>query len=56
MKQIGEYCGLCGVIGAEESISALVAEGLFAQQHRGQEASGIASLDVAGEVKIHKKN
>ena len=55
MKQIGEYCGLCGVIGAEESISALVAEGLFAQQHRGQEASGIATLDGACNVLLHKK-
>ena len=56
MKQIGEYCGLCGVIGAEESISALVAEGLFAQQHRGQEAAGIATLDGKGEIELHKKN
>ncbi|MCK5132952.1 MAG: amidophosphoribosyltransferase [Candidatus Sabulitectum sp.] len=55
MKQIGEYCGLCGVIGAEESISALVAEGLFAQQHRGQEASGIATLDGTGDILLHKK-
>jgi|GEM_PF-4144449 len=44
MKRIGEYCGLCGVVGAKESNSALVAEGLFAQQHRGQEAAGIATL------------
>lgn len=56
MKQIGEYCGLCGVIGAEESVSALVAEGLFAQQHRGQEAAGIATLDGNGEIKLHKRN
>lgn len=56
MNQIGEYCGLCGVIGAEESISSLVAEGLFAQQHRGQEASGISTLDGRGEIKLHKKN
>ena len=56
MKQIGEYCGLCGVIGVEESVSALVAEGLFAQQHRGQEAAGIATLDGNGEIELHKKN
>ncbi len=56
MKQIGEYCGLCGVIGAEKSITALVAEGLFAQQHRGQEASGIATLDKNKEIQLHKKN
>jgi len=56
MKEIGEYCGLCGVIGEEKAVSALVAEGLFAQQHRGQEASGIAALDEDGEVILHKKN
>ena len=44
MKRIGEYCGLCGVVGVKKSNSALVAEGLFAQQHRGQEAAGIATL------------
>jgi len=56
MKQIGEYCGLCGVVGAKESNSALVAEGLFAQQHRGQEAAGIATLSRDREVRLHKKN
>jgi amidophosphoribosyltransferase len=56
MNEIGEYCGLCGVIGADTSVSALVAEGLFAQQHRGQEASGIATLDGNGEIQLHKKN
>ena len=56
MKQIGEYCGLCGVVGAKESNSALVAEGLFAQQHRGQEAAGIATLGRDREVRLHKKN
>ncbi len=55
-NEVGEYCGLCGVIGAGESISALVAEGLFAQQHRGQEASGIATLDGTGEILLQKKN
>jgi len=56
MNEIGEYCGLCGVIGSKESVTALVAEGLFAQQHRGQEASGICTLKENGDVKLHKKN
>ncbi len=56
MREVGEYCGLCGVIGVGKAVSALVAEGLFAQQHRGQEASGIAALDEDGEVILHKKN
>ena len=54
MNRIGEYCGLCGVSGASELVSALIAEGLFAQQHRGQEAAGIATLDSSGNVKLHK--
>lgn len=54
MREIGEYCGLCGVAGAAEKVSALIAEGLFAQQHRGQEASGIATLDGEGCIKLHK--
>lgn len=55
MSRIGEYCGLCGVTGASESVSALVAEGLFAQQHRGQEAAGIATLNGSGGIKLHKQ-
>lgn len=55
MREAGEYCGLCGVTGTRESVSALVAEGLFAQQHRGQEAAGIATLDGGGSIRLHKK-
>lgn len=55
MGRIGEYCGLCGVVGASDSVAALVAEGLFAQQHRGQEAAGIATLHQSGEVRLHKQ-
>lgn len=55
MSRVGEYCGLCGVTGSRESVSALLAEGLFAQQHRGQEAAGIAVLTRSGEVLLHKK-
>ena len=39
-------CGVCGVWGADEdAASAIVALGLHALQHRGQEACGIASFD-----------
>lgn len=55
MNEIGEYCGLCGVTGASDSVSALVAEGLFAQQHRGQEAAGIAVLQGGGSIRLHKR-
>ncbi len=55
MNEIGEYCGLCGVTGAADSVSALVAEGLFAQQHRGQEAAGIAVLQREGSIRLHKR-
>jgi amidophosphoribosyltransferase len=39
-------CGVCGVWGADEdAASAIVALGLHALQHRGQEACGIASVN-----------
>ncbi|QKS00193.1 amidophosphoribosyltransferase [Sphingomonas sp. CL5.1] len=41
-----EECGIFGVSGAE-SAAALVALGLHALQHRGQEAAGITSFDGA---------
>ncbi|WP_137786636.1 amidophosphoribosyltransferase [Sphingomonas sp. 3P27F8] len=41
-----EECGIFGVSGAE-SASALVALGLHALQHRGQEAAGVTSFDGA---------
>ena len=41
-------CGVCGVWGAEpDAGSAIVALGLHALQHRGQEACGIASVHEA---------
>jgi len=55
MSRVGEYCGLCGVTGSGETVAALVAEGLFAQQHRGQEAAGVAVLDRNGGIQLHKK-
>ncbi|MGZ9099465.1 MAG: amidophosphoribosyltransferase, partial [Brevundimonas sp.] len=44
-------CGVCGVWGAEpNAASAVVALGLHALQHRGQEACGIASVH---ETRFH---
>jgi len=42
--KLHEECGVFGIIGAE-SATALVALGLHALQHRGQEAAGIVSFD-----------
>ncbi|MEC8455289.1 MAG: amidophosphoribosyltransferase, partial [Pseudomonadota bacterium] len=43
--QLRLECGVCGVWGADEDEgSAVVALGLHALQHRGQEACGIASI------------
>ncbi len=43
-KKLGEKCGVFGVYGHPEA-STMVALGLHALQHRGQEASGIVSYD-----------
>ena len=48
-----EECGVFGVWNATDA-SALAALGLHALQHRGQEASGIVSLDEAGIFHSHK--
>lgn len=45
--KLHEECGVFGVSGAEGSAAALVALGLHALQHRGQEAAGITSFDGA---------
>jgi len=50
--KLHEYCGLCGVVGDSEAL-ALVAEGLHAQQHRGQEAAGILVRTDSG-LEVHK--
>ncbi|MBV8237337.1 MAG: amidophosphoribosyltransferase [Sphingomonas sp.] len=42
-----EECGIFGVSGAADSAAALVALGLHALQHRGQEAAGITTFDGA---------
>ncbi len=53
-KKAGEYCGLCGISGFDGNSVALVAEGLLALQHRGQEAAGILSFSENG-MKLHKR-
>lgn len=45
--KLREECGIFGVMGAETA-SAMVALGLHALQHRGQEAAGITSWDGHG--------
>jgi amidophosphoribosyltransferase len=48
--KLNEECGVFGVCGAEAGdATALVALGLHALQHRGQEAAGIVSYDTATE-------
>ena len=48
--KLHEECGIFGVFGAEAGdASALVALGLHALQHRGQEAAGICSYDVEAQ-------
>jgi len=48
--KLHEECGIFGVFGAEAGdASALVALGLHALQHRGQEAAGICSYDTDGK-------
>ncbi len=55
VSEIREYCGLCGVTGRYGESVALVAEGLLAMQHRGQEAAGIL-CDYEEGMKLHKRN
>src|SRR3990167_6318190 len=45
MNELKEKCGIVGIYGKYLSISRLVFFGLFALQHRGQEASGITTSD-----------
>lgn len=46
-------CGLFGISGPKARLADLVSEGLFALQHRGQEAAGVALYDGAG-IRAHK--
>lgn len=55
MSEIREHCGLCGIAGHRKEPVSLVAEGLLAMQHRGQEAAGILCAYEQG-MKLHKRN
>ncbi len=53
MAELGEKCAVFGVYGKGLDVSRLSFFGLYAQQHRGQESSGIATAD--GEtITVHK--
>lgn len=54
MTGVAEYCGLCGVSGYRGDQVSLVAEGLLALQHRGQEAAGILACS-GGAMRLHKR-
>lgn len=53
MDKLKEKCAVFGVYGQGLDVSRLAFYGLFALQHRGQEASGIASTD-GKEIYYHK--
>lgn len=48
-----EECGVVGVFAPHEDVASMVFFGLFALQHRGQEAAGIAVAD-GHSISIHK--
>ncbi len=50
-----EACGVFGLYAPEETVAKLTYFGLFALQHRGQEAAGIATFDD-GVVHLHKNS
>jgi amidophosphoribosyltransferase len=48
-----EECGIIGVYAPNEDVASMAFYGLYALQHRGQEAAGIAVSDGEG-VRLHK--
>ncbi len=53
MAGFREECGVVGVMGDPEA-AKLIYLGLYALQHRGQEAAGIVTMDPTGEFHGHK--
>jgi amidophosphoribosyltransferase len=53
MAGFREECGVVGVMGDPEA-AKLIYLGLYALQHRGQEAAGIVTMDKQGEFHGHK--
>lgn len=53
MSGFREECGVVGVLGDPEAAN-LVYLSLYALQHRGQEASGIVTLEKSGDFHVHK--
>lgn len=53
MAGFREECGVVGVMGDPEA-AKLIYLGLYALQHRGQEAAGIVTMDGRGEFNGHK--
>jgi len=51
--RLHEECGVMGISSLTEDVAQLVFFGLFALQHRGQEAAGIAVSD-GSQARIHK--
>ena len=53
MDKLNEECGVVGVLGDPEAAN-LIYLSLYALQHRGQEASGIVTIDDLGRFHSHK--
>jgi amidophosphoribosyltransferase len=52
MRRVKDHCGLFGIFGVPDAVE-LTYLGLYAQQHRGQESAGIASIQE-GRLASHK--